>query len=520
MPELLARTRWLVPLLLAVVTTVTPVAPALAATPPLPAVPGTDAALAADADTTPVTPDATPTPSPSPAPEPTPAPSPTPDPGTSPSPTPDPTATPDPTPTPIPTPTPTPYPTPVWPTTVTPVAGSVTFYGKGYGHGVGMSQYGAKGRAAAGQTAEQILGAYFAGATPGTVSGARPVRVLLLTGYPANATAPLTLAGLGGTWSLGNLPAVLPAGATARAWRTTTATAAGTTTTWRVRVTAADGTELVPATVISGRPVATPLEPATTLQLVSKPSLYDTYRGTLTLILGASSAAVVNTVGLDDYVRGVAPVEMPSTWPREALRAQVIAARSYAVRHLHPSTGSFDVYDDTRSQVYRGVEAEKATTNALVDAEPGLVIKVGTTVVNAFFFSTGGGATENNEYAFTTLAGAPGTPVAYLRGIADRSDAGAAFDASAPFYAWTTSSLTAAQLTTALAADPRTAVGTVTGLDLRRRGVSGRLYQVVVVGSTGTKTVSADVFRSVFNAHRPAGTAMLRSNLFDTKPIP
>ena len=55
---------------------------------------------------------------------------------------------------------------------------------------------------------------------------------------------------------------------------------------------------------------------------------------------------------------------MPVTWPTEALRAQVVAARSYAVRSLHPDTGSFDVYDDTRSQVYRGLEAERPATDA------------------------------------------------------------------------------------------------------------------------------------------------------------
>jgi peptidoglycan hydrolase-like amidase len=70
------------------------------------------------------------------------------------------------------------------------------------------------------------------------------------------------------------------------------------------------------------------------------------------------------------------------------------------------------------------------------------------------------------------------------------------------------------------AKDPRTDVGSVTQLDLRRRGVSGRLYQVVMYGSKGAKTVSADTFRSVYNATKPSSARTLRSNLFDTKPIP
>jgi hypothetical protein len=69
-------------------------------------------------------------------------------------------------------------------------------------------------------------------------------------------------------------------------------------------------------------------------------------------------------------------------------------------------------------------------------------------------------------------------------------------------------------------ADSRTNVGDLTRLGLTKRGVSGRLYRVTLYGSAGTKTVSADVFRSVYNAKRPSGTLPLRANLFDTKPLP
>jgi peptidoglycan hydrolase-like amidase len=68
--------------------------------------------------------------------------------------------------------------------------------------------------------------------------------------------------------------------------------------------------------------------------------------------------------------------------------------------------------------------------------------------------------------------------------------------------------------------DSRTNVGTLTALDLTDRGIGGRLRSVTLIGSGGTKTVSGDIFRSVFNARRPAGDPMLRSTLFDTAPIP
>jgi SpoIID/LytB domain protein len=506
--------RWLTAVLLASTIVGAAVAPALAADPATPVAGGSTSAPAE------ATPAPDPTAAPTASPEPTASPSPSPVPTASPDPTPVPTESPSPTPTPVPTATPTPWPTPAWPTAVTTLGSSVRFYGLGYGHGVGMSQYGARGRALAGQTAEEILAAYYTGATVSATSAARTVRVLVLTSFPAPSTAPLIVVGRGGTWGLTGTAKVFPANAQLRAWRTTARVDGVSTTTWRVRVKASDGTVLHSA-VVTGHPYLRPLEPASYLQLVSRPSSYDTYRGTLRLLLRASSASVVNHVGLDAYLGGVVPMEMPSSWPREALRAQAIAARSYAVKELNSTTGTYDMFDDTRSQVYRGIEGEKAATNAIIAAEPGAVIRYGDVIIKAFFFSTGGGATEDNEYVFVASSGAPGTSrVAWLRGITDRSSYGIPYDKDAPYFDWATSTLSRDTLSAMLAKDPRTNTGSLLQLDLRRRGVSGRLYQVVLIGSKGTKTVSADVFRSVYNGRRPAGTAMLRSNLFDTQPVP
>lgn len=386
---------------------------------------------------------------------------------------------------------------------------------------MGLSQYGARGRALAGQTAEQILTAYFKGSSLSATSPTRLVRVLLLAAFPASSKAPLVVYGRRGTWEIAGVTPSFPADAVLRAWHTTSTVGGVATTTWRVRVTASDGTTVLYSATVKGVLTVRPVDATALIQVFSKPSVYDTYRGTIQLRLGKGSVRVVNSVGLDDYLRGVVPAEMPSTWPVEALRAQAVAARSFAVRRLHPSTGTFDLYDTTRSQVYRGVRAERDSTDAIIDAEPGAVLVSGGHVVNAFFHSTGGGATESNEYAFVGSKGTVGSSrVSYLRGIDDRAPDGRAWDADAPYYAWSTSSLTRARLSAMLRADARTSVGDVLRLNLTHRGVSGRLYQVVIYGTTATKKVSADVFRSVYNAHRPSGTRPLRSNLFDAQQLP
>jgi peptidoglycan hydrolase-like amidase len=110
--------------------------------------------------------------------------------------------------------------------------------------------------------------------------------------------------------------------------------------------------------------------------------------------------------------------------------------------------------------------------------------------------------------------------VSYLRGSADRRDDGTAYDAAAPYATWAMRTYSRAQLSAWFAADKRTNVGTLKALDLRARGVSGRLIKVTLIGSKGTKTVSGSVFRSVLNAAIPNGDPILRSTLFDTQPVP
>jgi SpoIID/LytB domain protein len=265
-----------------------------------------------------------------------------------------------------------------------------------------------------------------------------------------------------------------------------------------------------------------PVDSTTVLQLYSKPGSYDRYRGILRAITSGATADVINELPLETYLRGVVPAEMPSTYPTEALRAQAIAARSYAAYRLRPGVSTFDAYDDTRSQVYGGLLREQTATNSAIAATAGKAVLSGGAVANTLFHSTGGGATEHNENVFVSSTGAKvAGPVSYLRGSSDRAPDGTPYDVGSPYATWKTAAYSRTQLSAWFATDSRTKVGTIAKLDLRRRGVSGRLISVTLIGSTGiTKTVSGDVFRSVFNRNKPSADPPLRSNLFALSPVP
>jgi SpoIID/LytB domain protein len=435
----------------------------------------------------------------------------------SPDPSVDPSSTPSAPPSSDPSPSADPSASPL-PDGVTPLGDTVEFFGRGYGHGVGMSQYGADGRAAAGQDAATILGHYYPGTTLGTMANAT-IRVRILSGFEASATNPLRLYGRGGSWTIDGVNGSFPADAQLKVFPD-----ASTSTGWRITVTAADGTSLLNRGAPTMKFYVRPAGSASALQLYSKPSTYDRYRGTLRVICRTDGTArVVNTLSMEDYLRGAVPAEMPASWPAEALKVQAIAARSYAAYRLHPDSGGFDVYDDTRSQVYRGLLAERSSTDAAVAATAGQVVKTsGGSVANTLYHSADGGATENNENVFVSSSGAiVAGKVSYLRGSSDRTPDGSSYDSASPYATWHTATYTLEEIQAAFAGDSRTNVGTLVGLDLRDRGVSGRLISVTLYGADGTtKTVSGAVFLSVFNAETPPGDPAMRNTLFDLVPIP
>lgn len=134
------------------------------------------------------------------------------------------------------------------------------------------------------------------------------------------------------------------------------------------------------------------------------------YRGSLKVKMNNSKFSVINHIPIESYLRGVIPYEMPSSWHMEALKAQTIAARSYALASKK-NNGDFDVYSTVYSQVYGGYTAENSRTNYAIRATKGIVRRYNGKVIYAYFFSSSGGRTENNENVWG------GSPIAYLRGV-------------------------------------------------------------------------------------------------------
>jgi stage II sporulation protein D len=180
----------------------------------------------------------------------------------------------------------------------------------------------------------------------------------------------------------------------------------------------------------------------------------------------------VVSVPLERYVRGVVSAEMPSSWPAAALEAQAIASRTYAL--TSDAGGSrFDVYSDTRSQMYLGTAAETATTNAAIAATAGQIVEYEGKPAATYYFASSGGMTEDNENSFLGSA-----PEPWLRGVPDSYETSAS--------KWKVSMSFAAA-----SAHLRGLVeGSFRGIEVLERGVSPRIVAADVLGSRGKTPVS------------------------------
>jgi stage II sporulation protein D len=317
--------------------------------------------------------------------------------------------------------------------------------GRGWGHGVGMSQWGAEGYARHGYGYRQILAHYY---PQTTIEAGQPVPVRVLLGQGRDAvrvgsTAPFVVLDARGR----KLP--LPA----------RSVVVNRTFTLRHK-------KLRPP--LRFEPGAQPLQVD-----------FAGYRGGVVVKRKPGGLMVVNLLPLDRYLRGVVPWEVPKGWHEATYRAQAVAARSYTLATLKPGK-DFDLFSDTRSQMYGGIRAERPQTNLAIGATAGEVLKWSGRTIAAFYFSTSGGRTSSVHDAWPKARQVP-----YLVSVSDP------YDYISPHHVWSTRALSAGR------------IGTL----LRVRGVrdaivvrnsSGRAQAVRLLTPRGWKRITGQRMREAF----------------------
>jgi len=199
------------------------------------------------------------------------------------------------------------------------------------------------------------------------------------------------------------------------------------------------------------------------------------YRGRLQLLVSEGRVRAINHVPLESYLPSVVGSEMPASWPQEALRAQAVAARTYALRQRKPQA-AFDLTATVTSQVYKGLDSETASTRSAVASTRSQVLMYGSSLANTVFHSSSGGRTENSGDLWTQQ-------LPYLVSVPD-------FDQSSPVHSWEQ------RLEPSLLREAFADIGGVTRIDVLSTTASGRVRQARVLGPAGTRVVTGPELRS------------------------
>jgi stage II sporulation protein D len=347
-----------------------------------------------------------------------------------------------------------------------PKNGVLKLTGHGYGHGHGMSQYGARGAARDGLSHAQILGFYYPGTQMGSVGGNLLVRIT------ADTDRVLELAPAAGL----RFKRVGVRGQTVLPKRL----AGVAVTSWRAR--AVDSGTVVEGLAGRWRPLPSGTVPGVANFWANGPvtlrlgSTEREYRGSMRLVQGTT----VNTVRLEDYLRGVVPREIPASWEAQAVRAQAVAARSYAAwERANAGSRAWHSCDTTSCQVYGGVAAEHPASDAAVLATAGQIRTYqGSPAFTQFSASSGGWLGQGS--------------MPYLVSKRDPYDAKAAN----PHHTWSTT-VTRARIQSAYPA-----LGTLRRVVVTHRTGGGdwrgRVERLVLDGSKKDVVLTGAGFRSAF----------------------
>jgi stage II sporulation protein D len=225
------------------------------------------------------------------------------------------------------------------------------------------------------------------------------------------------------------------------------------------------------------------------------------YRGNIDVIHGKIGLSIVNVLPMEQYLYGVVGKEMSGEWALEAVKAQAVAARTYALyKYNQHQAGDYDVGATTDCQVYGGLDNETPRVLKAVDDTVGQVLIYQGNLIPAYFHSSSGGYTENSENVW-------GTYQPYSRGVVD-------YDQHSPHYKWE-KKLTASELAEAISRAGyqlgviktiELAPLTKAPMSIPERGVSGRVKVMGFVGTTGSAQLTGEKIRTILD---------LKSTLFD-----
>lgn len=228
------------------------------------------------------------------------------------------------------------------------------------------------------------------------------------------------------------------------------------------------------------------------------------YRGAAVVMLKGSSLTLIDQLRAEDYLYSVVPAEMPSEWPQEAMKAQAVAARTFALqnRGRHDSQG-YDLCMSTHCQVYDGTASEKAASSKAVDATRGETLVYNNKLINALFHTDSGGMTENSEDVW-------GSRLPYLR---------AATEVHTHTYPWE-KTVTAEQMARLVQQSSHKDIGKLKKIELSAlhfgkmsndRSVSGRVKHVIFIGSRGRAEVTGNKLREILGLKSTLFTMSLKN---------
>lgn len=235
----------------------------------------------------------------------------------------------------------------------------------------------------------------------------------------------------------------------------------------------------------------------------ARPPLYlngKPYRGILELHKKSGLAFVVNTLTIDEYLLGVVPCEIPSSWEMDALKAQAVAARTYAYYHIRTNATKGLLYDldaTTNFQVYRGVADEKDRTTEAVANTSGEIISYNSMPILSYFHSTCGGKTIDDKYVWAN------NDLAYLKGVT------CGFCEASTKYKWE-ATLSLEEIHDCLSKKYAN-VGKIKNIKFKRK--NDRVTEVIVRHTAGTITLSGNTFRLLFPPEK------MRSLYFTSKKV-